>query len=114
MDEWTNVLVTLLAICGGITTVCVTGEHIIKMVKGIKQPAKDVHKMLDTDKKRLDDHDAQIVEIRDDLKYLINSNNILMRSMLTVLTELAKNNDKDGKIGESMEDINKFLTPVKE
>ena len=102
----------ILKICAGFSCVCIAGGWLIKIINGIRKPSKDVHKMLNTDKKRLDDHDLQIAEMRDDLKYLVNANNLLIRSMLTVLSELANNNDKDGKIDKAMGDIKDFMTPV--
>lgn len=94
------------------TAACVAAGWLIRIINGAKAPGLEIHKKLDTDKKRLDDHDEQIGDLRDKLDYLVNSNNLIIRSLFTVLGELAVNNDADGKIKSVQDDIHKFLTPV--
>lgn len=102
----------VMAALGLFTAACVAAGWLIRIINGAKAPGLEIHKKLDTDKKRLDDHDEQIAALRDMLDYLVNSNNLIIRSLFTVLGELAVNNDADGKIKSAQDDIHKFLTPV--
>ena len=96
------------------TAACVAAGWVLKIVKGMRKPSQDIHIKLDTDKKRLDDHDGQIGDLRETLDYLVNANNLVIRSLFTVLGELSNNNDRDGKIKEAQDEIHKFLTPVEQ
>ena len=60
-----------------------------------------------------DSNKSEIDEMKETLEYLVNANNLVIRSLFTVLGELSVNNDISGHIAEAQSEIQKFLTPVK-
>lgn len=92
----------ILQICAGFTCICVAFGWMLKIIKGLKKPADDVNEKLDNDNKRLK-------ELEESYKYLISSNNLIIKTLFVILGELAVNNDADGKIKAAQNDINEFL-----
>lgn len=84
------------------TAMCIAGGWLIKIIKGLKKPSDDVHTMLDNDNIRLK-------ALEGNYKYLVESNNLVIRTLFVILGELAVNNDADGKIKQAQDKINDFL-----
>ena len=84
------------------TAMCIAGGWLIKIIKGLKKPSDDVHTMLDNDNNRLK-------ALEGNYKYLVESNNLVIRTLFVILGELAVNNDGDGKIKQAQDKINDFL-----
>lgn len=104
---------TIIAICGGFTVVCVSIGWLIKIIKGIKKPADDIHKNISGNKTKIDEQEQKMGDMKETLDYLVNANNLVIRSLFTVLGELSANNDVNGHIAKAQSEIQNFLTPVK-
>lgn len=95
----------LMAALGLFTALCIAGGWLIKIIKGVKKPADDINS-------KVKDHDKKIDKLEKSLDYLVNANNLVIRTLFTVLGELAVNNDKNGNCKKAQNEIQKFLTPV--
>jgi archaellum component FlaC len=91
----------LLQICAGFTCVCVSGGWLIRIFKGIKKPADDVHEKLDNDNKR-------IKSLEGELDYISKSISVLMRSNLVILGHLSTNNNTQ-EMAKMEKEIQDFL-----
>ena len=94
------------------TALCIAGGWLIKIIRGIKKPADDINSKGKDHKDRLDQQDEKIDKIDKTLDYLVNANNLVIRTLFTVLGELAVNNDQHGNCKKAQNEIQKFLTPV--
>lgn len=95
------------------TAACIAGGWLIKIIKGVMKPAADVKQDVKGNSTKIDEHEDKFKKIDDTLDYLVNANNLVIRSLFTVLGELSANNDASGHIAKAQSDIQKFLTPVK-
>jgi uncharacterized protein YoxC len=92
----------ILKICAGFTCICVAAGWLIKIIKGVKKPADDVKEKLDNDNKR-------IKRLEDDIDYIKKTQTQLLQVCLVILDELKKNNDVDGIIEKTEDNMRKFL-----
>lgn len=102
----------ILSICAGFSAICLSIGYIIKIVRGLKKPGEEVSTKVKDNKSRLDKQDERLDKMDQTLDYLVSANNLVIRSLFTVLGELAANNDSRGHIAKAQGDIQKFLTPV--
>ena len=84
------------------TALCIAGGWLIKIVTRIKKPSTDFKTMLDNDNKR-------IKRLEDDIDYIKKTQTQLLKVCLVILDELKKNNDVDGIIEETEQNMQKFL-----
>ena len=103
----------ILSICVGFSTICLSIGYLIKIYRNLKKPADDMKGNISSNKSAIDDNKSEINDIKDTLDYLVNANNLVMRSLFTVLGELSINNDAQGHCAEAQSEIQKFLTPIK-
>lgn len=99
---WHQLLGYFLAACVGFSSICVAGGWLIKIVRAAKKPAIDIHEKLDNDNKR-------IKRLEDDIGYIKKTQTQLLQVCLVILDELKKNNDVDGVIQKTEDDMHKFL-----
>lgn len=102
----------IMAVLGLFTALCIAGGWLIKIIKGVKKPADDINSKVKDHKDRLDKQDEKIDKVGETLDYLVNANNLVIRTLFTVLGELAVNNDKNGNCQKAQTEIQQFLTPV--
>ena len=102
------ILQGVVAACGGFSCVCVAVGWLIKIVKGVKKPADDVNAKLERDYKRLNTLDKDMKDIRDTLRYLIESQNLQIENDQVILKHLRTNNST-GEIADREKAIDKFL-----
>lgn len=103
---------TIEHICISIAVVGAAVTYIYKAFKFAKKPADDINSKVNAHKDRLDQQDEKIDKIDKTLDYLVNANNLVIRTLFTVLGELAVNNDQHGNCEKAQNEIQKFLTPV--
>lgn len=103
----------ILSICGGFSAICLSIGYLIKIYKGLKKPGDDMKSNIKSNKTTIDQHADKFKSIDETLDYLVNANNLVIRSLFTVLGELSVNNDVNGHIAKAQNEIQEFLTPVK-
>lgn len=103
----------ILSVCIGFSAVCVAGGWLIKIIKGLRKPSDEKNSNIMANKTKITQHEDKFNEIDETLKYLVNANNLVIRSLFTVLGELSQNNDVNGHIAKAQNEIQEFLTPVK-
>ena len=103
----------IISICAGFSAICLSIGYLIKIYRGLKKPADDMKGNISNNKSAIDNNKSEIEDIKERLDYLVNANNLVMRSLFTVLGELAINNDANGHCAEAQSEIQKFLTPIK-
>ena len=103
----------ILSGCVGFSSICVSVGYLIKIYHGLKKPSEDKNKKISDNKSKISEHEDKFKKIDDTLDYLVNANNLVIRSLFTVLGELSVNNDVNGHIAKAQSEIQKFLTPVK-
>lgn len=103
----------ILSICGGFSAICLSIGYLIKIYKGLKKPGDDMKSNIKNNKTTIDQHADKFKSIDETLDYLVNANNLVIRSLFTVLGELSVNNDVNGHIAKAQNEIQEFLTPVK-
>ena len=103
----------ILSGCAGFSAICLSVGYLIKIYKGLKKPSDDMKGNIKNNKTAIDSNKSEIDDMKETLDYLVNANNLVIRSLFTVLGELAINNDANGHCAEAQNEIQKFLTPVK-
>ena len=103
----------ILSVCAGFSAICLSAGYLIKIYRGLKKPSDDMKGNIKNNKSAIDSNKSEIDDIKERLDYLVNANNLVMRSLFTVLGELAINNDANGHCAEAQSEIQKFLTPIK-
>jgi len=103
----------ILSWCIGFSAICVAIGWLIKIIKGVKKPADDMNSNIKGNKTKIDQQEQKMNDMKSTLDYLVNANNLVIRSLFTVLGELSVNNDKNGDIAKAQKEIHEFLTPVK-
>jgi len=103
----------ILSICVGFSSICLSVGYLIKIYHGLKKPSEDKNSKIKNNKEKIDEHEDKFKNIDETLEYLKNANNLIIRSLFTVLGELSINNDVNGHIKAAQSEIQKFLTPVK-
>ena len=83
------------------TALCIAGGWLIKIIKGIKKPADEVHEKLDRDNKRL-----KILE--DKAEYNSKAIKLSLRSELAILSAMPTNGN-GAEIAKIETDIQEFL-----
>ena len=91
-------LMTMLAL---FTALCVAGGWLIKIIKGIKKPADDVHAKLDRDFK-------EINKLKDQQDWNSKAIKLSLRSELAILKTMPKNGN-GADIVKIEADIQEFL-----
>ena len=104
---------TIEHICISIAVVGAAIAYIYKAFKFVKKPADDAKDTIQGNKDKIGEHEDKFKEVNETLEYLKNANNLIIRSLFTVLGELSVNNDVNGNIKNAQSEIQKFLTPVK-
>ena len=99
---WQQLIGYFVAACAGFATICVAVGWLIKIVKAVKKPGTDINEKLDRDNKRINN-------LEDDIDYIKKTQTQLLQVCLVILDELKKNNDVDGVIQKTEEDMHKFL-----
>lgn len=102
------ILQGVVAACGGFSCVCVAIGWLIKIVKGVKKPAKDVNEKLQRDYDRINALDEDMKDIRKTLSYLIDSQNLQIENDQVILKHMRTNNST-GEMAEREKAIDKFL-----
>lgn len=103
----------ILSICAGFSAICISVGWLIKIFQNLKKPSDDKNTNILANKTKINQHEGKFGKIDETLDYLVNANNLVIRTLFTVLGELSANNDINGHIAEAQSEIQKFLTPVK-
>lgn len=98
---WQNVLLGLLAVCGGFSTVCIAGGWLIKIIKGLKKPSNDM-------KTRVEDNEKQIKELKKQFAFMLKALPLLLQDDLVILEHLRTSNNT-GKMEEQEGKVHEFL-----
>ena len=98
----------VLAVCAGFVCVVTALEKLQEIIKKTKEPSKDVQGKLQRDYDRINDLDKQMKDIVKVLKYLIDSQNLLISNDRVILEHLRTNNST-GDITKREDAIDKFL-----
>ena len=108
MDALQTIIIWVLAVCGGISTICAAGLWVIKVVKLVKKPSDDIRdkfkrvdELLNSDNKRLKDLEEAIGE-------LLKVQPMILRSEYVILQHMRTNNST-GEIAKQEEAINDYL-----
>ena len=98
----------ILAAAAGFLCVVNALEKIQEIIKKAKKPSEDVEEKLARDYTRLNNLDAEMEDIKDDLEYVRDSLLLQMENDLVILEHMRTNNST-GKIAEREETIKNFL-----
>ena len=99
-------------ICISIAVVGAAVTYMYKAFKFAKKPSDDVKDNVRGNKSKIDEQEQRLNDIDDKLDNLVTANNLVIRSLFTVLGELSTNNDANGHIAKAQKEIQDFLTPI--
>ena len=98
----------ILAVAGGFVCVVTALEKLQEIIKKAKQPTEDVAEKLARDYNRINNLEAEMEDIKDDLEYVRDSLMLQMENDLVILEHMRTNNST-GKIAEREKAIKNFL-----
>ena len=96
-DQLMNTVVVLLAIFAAIVTV----DKVIDIIKKWRSPTTDVAKKLDSDKKRLDEHDESIRKLQEGSKVQLTA--------LQAMLDHEIHNGNTEQMQKARDEINRYL-----
>ena len=91
---WKLIFVGFVAVCGGFATVCGAVGWLIKIIKSIRKPGKEVRDMLDNDNKRI--------------KILEDGNRVTQMALLALMSHAINGDDID-KLTEAKTKLEQYL-----
>lgn len=91
----------VMAFLAFFTAACVAGGWLIKIIKGLKKPSKNVHKMLDNDNKRINELEKQF-------RFVLKAISLLLQDDLVILNHLRTDNNT-GEMSEQEQKVQAFL-----
>lgn len=100
-EFWQQLILYVLAICGGITTICVAGKNIISLIRALKKPADNI-------KDKFEDYDIQIKELKRQFAFMLKAVPLLLQDDLVILEHLRTSNNT-GKMEEQEGKVHDFL-----
>ena len=106
---WQMIIAGFVASCVGFSSICVAIGWCIRIVKGIKKPTDDIKANVDAVDKRVANNAERIKKLEESFDYIVNSINVILKSQFVVMSELARNNDVDGKIAKTQADMNEYI-----
>lgn len=90
-----------MAAIGLFTALCVAAGWLIKIIKAMKKPSDDIHKMLDNNNKRIKALEDAVEELMKVHPMLLRANYVMLKHMRT--------NNSTGEIAEQENAINEYL-----
>lgn len=92
---------TILEACAFIVAVGGAGVYLRKMVDSATHPLRDINRKLDADKRRLEEHEEQIRNLKNDMKEIMLSQNVMLSHMVT--------NNNTGELKKRQDELNEYL-----
>lgn len=83
------------------TAACVAGGWLVKIIKGLKKPSKDVHTMLDNDNRRINELEKQF-------RFVLKAISLLLQDDLVILNHLRTDNNT-GEMASQESKVQEFL-----
>lgn len=105
---WQAILLGFLGICGGFSTICVAIGWLIKIIKGIRKPGKDIQDKLERDYRRINQLQDDMSEIRTDIRVLKEMETAGIKNDLVLFAHLRTNNST-GEILEREKEMQTLL-----
>lgn len=98
---WQMIILGVVAVCGGFSTICVAIGWLIKIIKAVKKPADDVNQKLDNDNKRIKD-------LEKNFGYVLKAISLLLQDDLVILNHLRTDNNT-GEMAKQENKVQDFL-----
>lgn len=98
---WQMIILGVVAVCGGFSTICVAVGWLIKIIKAVKKPADDVNEKLDNDNKRIKD-------LEKNFGYVLKAISLLLQDDLVILNHLRTDNNT-GEMAKQETKVQDFL-----
>lgn len=98
---WQMIILGVVAVCGGFSTICVAVGWLIKIIKAVKKPADDVNQKLDNDNKRIKD-------LEKNFGYVLKAISLLLQDDLVILNHLRTDNNT-GEMAKQENKVQDFL-----
>ena len=105
---WQMILTGFLAICSGITIVCVAASHLIKVVQALRKPSQNTKARLDRYDKLFENDNKRIKALEERFEFVLKAIPILLQDDLVIIKHLRTNNNT-GKMEKQEEKLNDFL-----
>jgi hypothetical protein len=105
---WQMILTAFLAICSGITVVCVAAGHLIKIVQALRKPSKNTKARLDRHDQLFENDHKRIQALEEKFAFVLKAIPILLQDDLVIIKHLRTSNNT-GKMEEQEEKLNEFL-----
>lgn len=99
----------IMAVLALFTAACVAGGWLIKIVNGLKKPSEDVKTRFTSIDSKLDSDNKRIKRVEDDIDYIKKTQTQTLQTLLAILEQLKKLDDKDGSITGAEKELHSFL-----
>ena len=108
LELWKTILLSIVAICGGFSTVCVSVGWLIKIYHALKKPSENTKARFDRYDKMFDNDHKEIQELRSQFAFILKALPILLQDDLVILNHLRTDNNT-GKMQKQEDKIHEFL-----
>lgn len=98
---WQIIIAGFLAVCAGFSTICVAAGWLIRIVKGVRKPKKDIDEKLDNDNKR-------IKSLEEQTAFFLKAISLLLQDDLVILNHLRTDNNT-GEMAKQEHKVQEFL-----
>ena len=107
-ETWKMILLSLVAVAGGFSTICVAVGWLIKIVHAIRKPALSTKERFDRYDKLFDNDHKEIKELRQQFAFMLKAIPLLLQDDLVLFSHLRTNNNT-GKMQKQEDKIHDFL-----
>ena len=105
---WKMILLSLVAVAGGFSTICVAVGWLIKIVNAVRKPSQSIKARFEKHDQTLDDQQKEMKELRRQFAFMLRAIPLLLQDDLVILTHLRTQNNS-GKMQQQEDKIHDFL-----
>lgn len=107
--SWKLLITGFLAFCAGFSCICVAVGWVIKIVKAVRQPTKDIHAEIADVNRKLDNDNKRIKVLEEQFGFVLKAISLLLQDDLAILEHLRTSNNT-GEMAKQEKKVKQFLT----
>ena len=107
-ETWKMILLSLVAVAGGFSTICVAVGWLIKIISAVRKPSQSIKDRFNKCDKRLDNSENELKELKHQFAFMLKAIPLLLQDDLVILTHLRTQNNT-GKMQEQENKVHDFL-----
>ena len=105
---WQSILAAFLAVCSGVSIICVAVGHLVKIIQTLRKPSQRTKARLEYHDKLFDNDNKRLKTLEDGFEFILKALPLLLQDDLVILNHLRTENNT-GKMQKQEDKLNEFL-----